>query len=114
MLRKLYLTILATSVAAARTFAQGTVSLDSCRNMALRNNKSIRVADQNIIGAGYARKSAKAAYLPGLDFSATYMYNQHQIALLGADAKLPTMSCIPGPASSPLGGGGDSKGGHEV
>ena len=98
MLRKLYLTILAASVAAGAC-AQGTVSLDSCRNMALRNNKSIRVADQNIIGAGYARKSAKAAYLPGLDFSATYMYNQHQIALLGADAKLPTMSFNPGTMS---------------
>lgn len=72
-----------------------TVSLDSCRNMALRNNKSLMVADRNIEGAGYQRKVAKAAYLPGIDFSATYMYNQHKIALLGADAKLPTMSFDP-------------------
>jgi len=94
MPRKLYL-LLAVLSAGITASAQGTVSLDSCRNMALSHNKTIRVADENIIGAGYARKAAKAAYLPGLDFSATYMYNQHEIALLGADAKLPTMSFNP-------------------
>lgn len=71
------------------------VSLDSCRNMALRNNKTIRVAEENIRGAGYSRKAAKAAYLPGIDFAGTYMYNQQQIELLGADAKLPTMKFNP-------------------
>lgn len=97
MLRKLYLTLLAGLAFATPGLAdtQGIVSLDSCRNMALRNNKVIRVADQNIVGAGYMRQSAKAAYLPGLDFAATYMYNQHKIALLGEDAKLPTMSFNP-------------------
>ncbi len=94
MLRKLYLTIAAVSVALGLQ-AQGAVSLDSCRNMALRSNKVIKVADENIVGAGFTRKAAKAAYLPGVDFSATYMYNQHKIALLGADAKLPTMSFNP-------------------
>lgn len=67
--------------------------------MALRHNKAIAVADQNIVGAGYLKKAAKAAYLPGIDFAATYMYNQHKIALLGEDAKLPTMSFDPKTAS---------------
>ena len=75
--------------------ASATVSLDSCRNMAVRNNKSIRVAEENIRGAEYLKKAASAAYLPGIDFTGTYMYNQHQINLLGADAKLPTMSFNP-------------------
>lgn len=94
MLRKLYLLLAAAAVSLGAS-AQGTVSLDSCRNMALRHNKAIKVADENIVGAGYARKAAKAAYLPGIDFAATYMYNQHKIALLGEDAKLPTMSFNP-------------------
>lgn len=72
-----------------------SVSLDSCRNMALRNNKTIMMADRNIESAGYQRKVAKSAYLPGIDFTATYMYNQHKINLLGADAKLPTMTFDP-------------------
>lgn len=75
--------------------ASATVSLDSCRNMALRNNKTIQVAEENIRGAGYTRQAARAAYLPGIDFSGMYMHNQHKIELLGADAKLPTMTFNP-------------------
>lgn len=71
------------------------VSLDSCRHMALRNNKALRIADEAITGAGYDRKAARAAYLPGIDFTGGYMYNQHKISLLGEDAKLPTMTFDP-------------------
>lgn len=53
------------------------------------------MADEAVKGAGYVRKSAFAAYLPGIDFTAGYMYNQHIIELLGEDAKLPTMSFNP-------------------
>lgn len=71
------------------------VSIDSCRNLALSNNKAIRMSDESINAAGYARKSAKAAYFPGIDFSMTYVYNQHKTSLLGADAKLPTATFNP-------------------
>ncbi len=72
-----------------------TVSLDSCRRMAVNNNKAIKIAEENIRGAGYNRKAARAAYLPGIDFTGGYMYNQHQIELLGENAKLPTLSFDP-------------------
>lgn len=75
--------------------AGAAVSLDSCRNMAVRNNKTIRMAEENLRGAQYYKKAASAAYLPGIDFTGTYMYNQHEIRLLGEDAKLPTMSFDP-------------------
>ena len=71
------------------------VSLDSCRAMALQNNKTIRMAEEGIRGAGFERKAAFAGYLPSIDFNGGYMYNQRQIELLGADAKLPTMSFDP-------------------
>ncbi len=67
------------------------VSLDSCRNMAVRNNKTLHAADETVRSTGYARQAAKAAYLPGIDFNGTYMFNQHKISLLKEDAKLPTM-----------------------
>ncbi|MDE5902769.1 MAG: TolC family protein [Muribaculaceae bacterium] len=73
----------------------GAVSLDSCRNMALRNNKTIRLAEEGIRSAGYEKKAAFANYLPGIDFTGGYMYNQNQIELLSEDAKLPTMSFDP-------------------
>ncbi len=46
-------------------------------------------------GAEYYKKAAQSAYLPGIDFTGTYMYNQNKINLLGEDAKLPTMSFDP-------------------
>ncbi len=70
-------------------------TLDSCRNMAVHNNKTIRMAEEGIKGAGFDRKTAKALYLPGIDFAGTYFYNQRTINLLGEDAKLPTMSFDP-------------------
>lgn len=75
--------------------ASAQVSLDSCRNMALRNNKLIRMAQENLEGAGRLKQAARAAYLPGIDFTGTYLYNQHIINLLSEDAKLPTMSFDP-------------------
>lgn len=79
------------TVAFALPAAAQVVTLDSCRSMAVRNNKTIAIAEQNIKGAGYTRKAARGAYFPGIDFTGGYMYNQHQIELLGEDAKLPTM-----------------------
>lgn len=80
---------------ASPVVARGAVSLDSCRNMALRNNKTIRLAEEGIRSARYEKKAAFANYLPGIDFNGGYMYNQQQIELLGEDAKLPTMSFDP-------------------
>lgn len=75
----------------ARMAKDGTVSLDSCRRMAVKNNKMLKVADETVRSVGYERKAARAAYLPGIDFNGGYMYNQRKISLLSEDAKLPTM-----------------------
>ncbi len=85
------ITIVICAMSVATSSLAQTVSLDSCRRMALRTNKSIRMADEAVQGAGYSRKAAQAAYLPGIDAGATYMYNQHKTSLLSEDAKLPTM-----------------------
>lgn len=66
------------------------VSLDSCRNMALKNNKAMQMAQERIKDAGYTKKEAFAAYLPGFDFTGTYLYNQKEISLLAEDQMLPT------------------------
>lgn len=77
------------------SFAQGTVSLDSCRNMALRGNKNIRIANEKVTAAGYQKNEAKAAYLPSLDFKGTYFYNQKNLSLIDEDKLLPTKSFSP-------------------
>ena len=50
---------------------------------------------ENLKGAGQLKEAARAAYLPGIDFTGTYFYNQRIINLLAEDAKLPTMSFDP-------------------
>lgn len=91
-MKKLLLSIAVVSCAG---LASASVSLDSCRNMAVRNNKTVKSAEESIRSAEYYKKAAQSAYLPGIDFSGTYMYNQHEVRLLGEDAKLPTMSFDP-------------------
>lgn len=87
--------VVVTAISESGAQSLPVMTIDSCRALALRNNKAIAMADNNVTSARYLHKSAKAAYLPGVDFSMSYFYNQHKIALLGEDAKLPTMSFDP-------------------
>lgn len=77
------------------TAAAQAFSLDSCRNMALGNNKAMQIAKERIKAAEYQKKEAFSAYLPGFDFTGTYMYNQKELSLLSGDQMLPTMSFNP-------------------
>ena len=69
--------------------AQTTVSLDSCRQMALRSNKQMRIQAENMRMASYQKKEAFAAYLPSIDFAGGYIYNQKKISLFDSDQHLP-------------------------
>lgn len=62
-----------------------TVSLDSCRAWALRYNKSLRIADERVLQSSYLCRAARGAYLPAIDFSGTYFYNQKSIHLVDVD-----------------------------
>lgn len=73
----------------------GTVSLDSCRNMALANNKSLRISRQSIEKAHWQNKEAFAAYLPAIDFAGGYVYNQRKLSIFDSDQLLPTKSFDP-------------------
>lgn len=66
-----------------------TFSLDSCRTLALSGNKELMMSRQRIETSRYQKKEAFAAYLPAIDFSGAYMYNQKEISVLGEDALLP-------------------------
>ncbi len=89
MLKRKFISALALAAVAATAVAQGAVSLDSCRSMALANNKEIRLATLKIEQAGYQKDEAAAAYKPKLDFEAAYTYNQKKISLIAEDAYLP-------------------------
>lgn len=57
------------------------------------------MARENLKGASTLKDAARTAYLPGIDFTGTYFYNQRIISLLSEDAKLPTMSFDPSTGS---------------
>ncbi len=82
---------------AATAVAQ--VPLDSCRNMALRKNKAILIANEKVTAAGYQRSEAKAAYLPSIDFEGSYLYNQKNLSLIEEDAMLPVKTFNPATGS---------------
>lgn len=80
---------------AATMAAQGTVSLDSCRAMALHNNKELRQAEAKIEVARHQHATAQAAYKPSIDLEASYLYNARNLSLVESDQLLPTKSFNP-------------------
>lgn len=87
------------SVASALGAQAMVVSLDSCRSMALHNNKNLRMRTEAIRQAGYQKDEAFAAYLPALDFNGGYMYNQKKLSIFDSDQHLPVQSFDPATGS---------------
>ena len=81
--------LLSFAIIASSVGASAAISLDSCRHMAVRNNKDLVASQLKIEQAGYQRKEAHAAYLPAFDFTGAYIYNSRKIALIEEDALLP-------------------------
>lgn len=67
--------------------AQRLLSLDSCRQMALRNNKQLSVSKVKQDVAANLRKSARTKYLPHVNAIGTYQYTSEPISLLNDTQK---------------------------
>ena len=67
--------------------AQRFLSLDSCRVMALRNNKQMSVARVKQEIAANIRKSARTKYLPHVSALGGYEWTSKEISLLNDDQK---------------------------
>lgn len=91
--RRIFQIFAALVVSAPMAFGgSGAVSLDSCRTMALKHNKQLKVRSEAVRMAGYQKKEALAAYLPAIDFEGGYMYNQKELSIFDSDQLLPTKS----------------------
>ncbi|MCC8072202.1 MAG: TolC family protein [Bacteroidales bacterium] len=86
----LLLTVALVSTAIIQVKAQEIWSLDSCRSVALANNKQMRIRNESIRMADYQKREAFAAYLPSIDFAGGYLYNQKKISIFDSDQLLPT------------------------
>lgn len=63
------------------------MSLDSCRSLAVENNKELRMTDMQRQTAYYNRKSAFTSYLPKVSATGMYMHTGKEFSLLSDDQK---------------------------
>lgn len=67
--------------------AQRVLSLDSCRALAMANNKALLISQEKIKAAQHQRKAAFANYLPKFDATGAYIRNQKELSLLSDSQK---------------------------
>ena len=67
--------------------AQRLLTLDSCRQMALRNNKQIRISKVKQEVAENVRRSARTKYLPHISAIGTYEHTSKEISILNESQK---------------------------
>ena len=79
--------ILALTTLAASAQAQQTLTLDSCRAMALRNNKTLSASRLQLDMARSNKKAAKTKYLPHISALGGYELTSREISLLSKDQK---------------------------
>ena len=77
------------------------MSLDSCRALAIANNKELLISGEKINAAHYQNKAAFTNYLPNFSATGAYMRNQKEFSLLNSDQKA-ALSGLGNSISGPL------------
>lgn len=67
--------------------AQRILSLDSCRALALRNNKQLNISKLKQDVAHNTRLAVKTKYLPKVDAAGSYIFTSREFSLLNDDQK---------------------------
>ena len=73
--------------------AQQILTLQDCRDMALENNKNLKISQEKVNMANYDKKIAWANYFPTVSAQGTYMHNEKKLQLL-SDEKINTLSTM--------------------
>lgn len=69
------------------TKGQQVLNLDSCRALAIKNNKSLLISTEKITAAHYTHKAAATNFLPKLSATGAYTRNQKEFSLLSDEQK---------------------------
>ena len=67
--------------------AQRLLNLDSCRALALRNNKQMSISRVKKEVAANVRKAARTKYLPHISALGGYEYTSKEVSILNDDQK---------------------------
>ena len=87
------LLVFALTAAGVNAGAQRVLSLQECRELAVRNNHNLAIAREKSNAAEYDRKTARSNYLPKLSVTGAYMHNSEGISMLD-NAAVSTLSGI--------------------
>lgn len=74
--------------------AQRTLNLDEVRDLAIRNNKNLKMASEQERVAYYNKKEAFSKYLPDISLLGAYLRNQKNLQLISSSA-IPRSITIP-------------------
>ena len=72
-----------------------TLTLEECRDLALQNNKELKIAEEELDVASYKKKSARTKYFPDLSVKGAYLRNEKDLSLIGEDMYLPIGTVMP-------------------
>lgn len=100
---KVYLTLLLLTVVFSPAGAQQMLTLDSCRALALRNNKQLNISKLKQKMAANLQKAARTKYLPKLDVVGGYTYTSKEISLL-SDGQISAINSLGSTAVAGMGG----------
>ena len=81
--------------------AQQVLNLDSCRALALRNNKALLISNERIKNAHYKQKAAFTNFLPKISAAGGYIRTGNEISLL-SDAQKGVLSQLGTSLATPL------------
>lgn len=84
---KRFFNIVILALAVVPSEAQHMLCLDSCRALALRNNKQLGVAKVRQDVAKNLKKSARTKYLPKVNAVGGYLYTSREISILNGEQK---------------------------
>lgn len=100
--QRFYSLLLFLSILTAPLFtnAQEVLSLEKCRELAIENNKKLKIATEQERIAYYEKKEAFLQYFPKLAFNGAYFRNEKNLHLLPSTITIPD---IPG-INLPIGG----------
>lgn len=73
---KRFVVLVALLVSSGYTSAGRTLTLEECRELAIQNNKELKISGEKIKMAGYEKNAAFTKYFPQLSATGAYMWNQ--------------------------------------
>lgn len=79
---------------ASTVWAQQFLSLEQCRQLAIENNKSLKIASEQERIAYYEKKDALTKFFPEISFTGAYLRNQKNLYLIPSSA-IPTSIPLP-------------------